>query len=138
MLKLKQLFIYFYCNKLETMSLLCDSLPCRALTIIREYSRPLTKPNWRNSKPIITTYRLYLYIKSKELDYSDLSSSDIHLRILWQIQDTDWYFAYGYVRYYGLNRYLFLQQETNEKAYLDDGIQDSQRIYTIRNITSSY
>ncbi len=123
---------------LPNRALPCRSLPCRSLTLIREYSRPLTKPDWRKSKPIISIYRLYLYIRSKELDYSDQSSSDIHLRILWQIQDTDWYFAYGYVRYYGLNRYLFLQQETNEKAYLDDGIQDAQRIYTIRNITSSY
>jgi hypothetical protein len=114
------------------------TLPNRALTLIHDYSKPLTKPDWRGSKPIISIYRLYLYIRSKNLDYSDQSSSDIHLRILWQIQDTDWYFAYGYVKYYGLNRYLFMQQETNEKTYMDDGIQDAQYIYTKKNITNSY
>ena len=106
-----------------------DSLPCRALQIIREYAKPLTRPDWRNSKPIITTYRMYLHITRKILDYSDQSSSDIHLRILWKIQDTDWYHAYGYVRCHGLNEYLY-RLEPNETSYQHaDGIQDAIKLY---------
>lgn len=44
-------------------------LPFRAVSLIREYSKPLTRPDWRQSKPIITTYRLYLVVIQ---NYSDL------------------------------------------------------------------
>ena len=37
------------------------ALPNRALLLINEYSKPLTRPDWRKSKPLITTYLLYLY-----------------------------------------------------------------------------
>lgn len=45
------------------------ALPFRAVSLIREYSKPLTRPDWRQSKPIITTYRLYLVVIQ---NYSDL------------------------------------------------------------------
>ena len=38
-------------------------LPSRALLIISEYSKPMTRPDWRQSKPLITTY--YLYLKTR-------------------------------------------------------------------------
>jgi hypothetical protein len=44
-------------------------LPNRALLIIREYSKPRTRFNWRQSKPIITCYRLYLMVK-QFMEYS--------------------------------------------------------------------
>jgi hypothetical protein len=43
------------------------TLPSRALDLIHEYSRPMTKHNWRDSKPIISTYRLYLQVKNVKL-----------------------------------------------------------------------
>jgi hypothetical protein len=45
------------------MSLPSRVLPSRALQIISEYSKPMTRPDWRQSKPIITTY--YLYLKTR-------------------------------------------------------------------------
>jgi len=38
------------------------ALPSRALLLISEYSKPITRPDWRDSKPIITKYQLYLYV----------------------------------------------------------------------------
>ena len=35
-------------------------LPLRALSLIREYSKPLTRADWRQSKPIVTSYGIYL------------------------------------------------------------------------------
>ena len=49
----------------------CRSLPCRALLLIREYSRPLTRPDWRQSKPIISTYHLYLEVRNASLYIRD-------------------------------------------------------------------
>ena len=43
------------------------ALPCRALQIIREYAKPRTRPDWRQSKPIITTYHLYLEVRNASL-----------------------------------------------------------------------
>ena len=38
------------------------SLPCRALSLIREYSKPLTHPEWRKSNPVISQYKLHSYV----------------------------------------------------------------------------
>ena len=40
------------------MSLPKNVLPKNVLHIIREYSKPLTRPNWRDSKPLLTVYEL--------------------------------------------------------------------------------
>jgi hypothetical protein len=53
------------------MSLPCRALPFRALLLIREYSQPITRPNWRKSKPIITTYHLYLEVRNASLYIRD-------------------------------------------------------------------
>lgn len=109
------------------------ALPSRALQIIHEYSKPLTRPNWRQSKPIITTYKLYLFILKHDIDYADLSSPDIYRRILCQISDTDWYNAYIYIRFYGLHDYI-KSMEGEEHHMLDasvDGIKEAEQIYSI-------
>ena len=42
-----------------------QALPSRVLLLISEYSKPMTRPDWRKSKPIITKYQLYLYAMTK-------------------------------------------------------------------------
>ena len=106
------------------MSLPNRALPCRALSLIREYSRPMTRPDWRKSKPIITVYRLYLYVLTKY----NLWTPDINSIILNNISGTEWYFAYTYIKHYGLMNYLFKRQITSDKANMD-GLQDAQRFY---------
>ena len=118
------------CRALPSRALPCRALPsralpCRALSLIREYSRPMTKPDWYKSKPIITTYRLYLYLLTK-IDH--LKSPDINIIILNNISCTEWYFAYTYIKHYGLMNYLFKRQITSDKANMD-GLQDAQRFY---------
>ena len=41
------------------------ALPSRTLLLISEYSKPMTRPDWRESKPIITKYQLCLYLVFK-------------------------------------------------------------------------
>lgn len=107
-------------------------LPIRALEIIREYSKPMTRPNWRQSKPIITTYRLYLYVKNL-IEINNYTRYDtLYHTVLYGINCTDWYFAYYYTKCYGYNRYI------NDYKYnllnLDvDGIQDASTQYTIHD-----
>ena len=110
------------------MSLPYPLLPYRALTLIREYSKPLTKPDWRNSKPIITTYKLYLEVKN--LVYSPLyltPTKKLHTFILNNIGNTEWYYAYVYIKSYGLC--AFLHVYTNDNILNQDGIQDAIHHY---------
>ena len=58
-------------------------LPTRALSLIREYSKPMTKPNWRKSRPLTTPYQMYnnTLIRTGLLMYN----------LLMNLIDTDWY-----------------------------------------------
>ena len=58
-------------------------LPSRALSLISEYSKPMTRPDWRKSKPIVETYSLFISVIN---DYSPLGDY-----ILSNICLTDWY-----------------------------------------------
>jgi hypothetical protein len=76
-------------------------LPSRALRIIHEYSRPITRADWRHSKPIISTYQLYLF--SKSLLYLNQKRSLAKLLYM-NISYTEWYIAYLYMRSYGIRQ----------------------------------
>jgi hypothetical protein len=99
----------------------CRALPCRVLSLIREYSQPMTRPDWRQSKPIITTYRLYEYILLHRL-VNPLNNiyNTLYQLTFWRIIDTDWYNAYEFIRFYGLQYYLHMGGKHNLN---DDGIQ---------------
>ena len=80
-------------------------LPRNVLQIIREYSQPITRANWRKSKPIVTTYRLYLQVKNIKLA-NTISMGRLYQNILYNISNTEWYIAYVYISYHGLSEYL--------------------------------
>jgi hypothetical protein len=71
------------------------ALPNRALSLIHDYSLPMTKPDWRNSKPIISTYHLYL--SSTNVLYFN-TQNKLRRIILNNIAYTDWYIAYAYIQ----------------------------------------
>ena len=87
------------CRALPCRALPCRALPCRALDLIREYSRPLTRANWRKSKPIITTYKLYVIFKERR-------PSQMSDNVLNNIQCTDWYYAFKTIKNHGLQNYF--------------------------------
>jgi hypothetical protein len=99
-------------HALPSHALPSHALPCRALLLISEYSKPLTRPDWRQSKPIITTYRLYLVVIN---NYSDLSYS-----VLTNIWFTDWYILYSYIKNYGIENYY--DNNINHNILHIDGI----------------
>ena len=74
-------------------------LPIRALHLIHDYSRPLTRPNWRKSKPIITTYKLYVIFKERR-------PSQMTDNVLNNIHGTDWYYAFQTIKNHGLQNYF--------------------------------
>ena len=76
------------------------ALPSHALPT-HDYSLPMTSPDWRQSKPIISTYHLYHIIKKRKLN----TYKPIYYMILNNIEDTDWYYTCNYIQKYGLNNY---------------------------------
>ncbi len=105
---------------LPCRALPCRALPCRALHLIREYSRPMTRPDWRESKPIISTYLLYLQVKNIKF----ANAKSIEQIILYNISNTEWYFVYVYISYHGLSEYLE-RGDCNIHMTYADGIHDA-------------
>jgi hypothetical protein len=81
----------------------CRALPCRALQLIREYSKPRTKPEWRNSVPIITTYGMYKLFKKMQM--SRIKIKPKYIALFKNIENTEWYYAYKTINDYGMQRY---------------------------------
>ena len=54
----------------------------------------MTRPDWRKSKPIISTYRLYTICRKRK--------KILYRTILHNIYNTDWYYVYYYIRYHVL------------------------------------
>jgi hypothetical protein len=69
------------------------TLPSRALLLIREYSKPLTRPDWRTLHKI-SNYDLFYHIS-----HSDYNATDI---IMSNIRETDWYKMYLFIEVWGI------------------------------------
>jgi hypothetical protein len=108
-------------------ALSCRALPFRATKLISEYSKPMTKPDWRKSKPIITTFRLYIQVQYLlHIDFIPQHNL-LHHIILCNIVDTDWYYLYYYICHYGLSTYTKNSLDVNKLTV--DGIEDAQYCY---------
>ena len=80
---------------------LASALPARAVNLIREYSRPMTRPDWRQSKPIITTYKLYCEYRRREM----VCGKQNIIILLKNIEHTDWFWIYNIIQLFGLERF---------------------------------
>jgi len=69
------------------------ALPTRAVALIREYSKPLTRPDWRTLHKI-SNYDLFYHIS-----HSDYTVKDI---IMSNIRETDWYKMYLFIEVWGI------------------------------------
>ena len=73
-------------------------LPSHALRLIHEYSKPMTRPDWRKSKPIITSFYIYKMVQTTPVFLTPLMYG-----LYMNIMQTQWYGLFIYVRLYGLN-----------------------------------
>jgi hypothetical protein len=103
---------------LPSRSLPSRSLPCRALTLIREYSKPLTRPDWRKSKSVISQFNIYVFVLN-DTNYAGLSYI-----IYRNIIKTEWYHTYMYIIDFGIDQYYYYFGH-RDILYLD-GIVDAE------------
>ena len=99
------------------------SLPSLAIKLISDYSKPVTRPDWRNSKPIITTYQMYLKLKYL-IDIDFTGENLLHYRLLCRIIKTEWYYVYTYILKYGLTS--FKRSCISKHVLKMDGIDDAE------------
>ena len=95
------------------------ALPSRALLLIREYSQPMTRPHWRQSKPVITTYKLFCVFRRRLQINRKLRMKTITL--LDNIENTEWYWTYRTIHNYGVEKYY-------QKCFVKYGEQYRQNI----------
>jgi hypothetical protein len=99
-------------------------LPSRALCIISEYSRPITRPDWRQSKPIITTFQLYQYVLENQTKLSPLL-----YKLFMNIYQTWWFCLYASIRNYGIDDIYQKYDISHEDLMKIDGVQYALNIY---------
>ena len=82
-------------RSLPSRSLPTYTLPSRALALISEYSNPLTRPDWRKSKPIITIHMLYNELIHMYRVRAYVQNANVIKRlimmILINIENTEWF-----------------------------------------------
>jgi hypothetical protein len=103
-------------------------LPYRALLLIREYSKPLTRPDWRTCNRLIRieeyiyTIRYRLLIKNTKL--LNLISNNI--------ATSDFYIAFDHIYFFGIESYV-LKYELNKKDVLSNKkLNHQNNLYNIR------
>jgi hypothetical protein len=68
------------------------ALPNRALLLIHDYSRPMTRPDWRKSTPIISVYKLYQHARTLKLYHNTTMRNKLVFYIVLQnMKYANWY-----------------------------------------------
>ena len=95
--------VYFYLKTYITITMALPSnlLPSNALRLISEYSKPNTRPNWRESKPLFNIYQLYMGVCLHRED------NMLHNIIYRNIKNTNWLDKYWHIRIYGISSCCF-------------------------------
>ena len=102
--------------------------PSHVLRLIREYSLPITRANWRKSKPVITPFNLYAIIRKRRRNI--LKYRPIYFMVLNNIEDTDWYYTCAYIQKYGLDKYY-------DEYFRQYGVKYVQNIRAIEGVTDA-
>lgn len=103
-------------------------LPVNVLNIIKEYSRPLTRTNWRQSKPIISTYQLYL-----KCGVNNEYKFKLFCIIMDNIYKTDWYYIYKFITNKGIRRYCYFHNICESTIVNQEGIENAMYMYNGNN-----
>jgi hypothetical protein len=108
-------------------------LPFRAVNLIREYSHPMTRPDWRDSMPIISQYELMEFVSTSKYVNKYKKHAKLHYYILDNIIKTDWYrewyHMYMYITCYGVLGYCSDYNKKYHDIISINGVQRAQFLY---------
>jgi hypothetical protein len=96
-------------------------LTLRAIKLINEYSKPLTRPDWRTCNCLISIEE---YIFDIQYKYYNNNTKLITL-IFNNMVDSDLYKAYNHIYYHGVNSYI-LKYDLNKHYVLSNKLLNHQ------------
>ena len=99
-------------------------LPINVLRLIKEYSKPVTRPDWRMIRNL-TQYRLFLDIKN------DIYTKSLYYNAYKSLETTDWFYILNYISLFGIETYINKHKKTNGISELlkIEGIRHAQKVY---------
>ena len=102
------------------------TLPIHVLRLIKEYSKPVTRPNWRTIKNL-TQYRLFLNIKN------DIYNKSLYFNAYKSMEKTDWFYTLNYISRLGIETYIHTHKHDNDNLIKEilkmEGIRHAQKVY---------
>ena len=106
-------------------------LPLRALTLIREYSKPLTRPDWRQLKPLVSSYGIYLHTRPLIFPTVPIKIKFYHLCkiIMRNIMQTDWYNLYIVIQHIGIYNTALQYNLPYKKISQIEGLLEADKYY---------
>ena len=101
-------------------------LPSRAVCLIRAYSKPLTRPEWRTLRKL-TNYNLYNII-------ANVIERNIDLVLIIQknMSDSLWYQLFSFMQVWGLENTSLCHHISQEELLRIDGMREAAVINTHR------
>ena len=102
-------------------------LPLNVLRLISEYSKPVTRADWRTLRKM-TTYKLYNISMN-------VIRKKVNLVLIFQknIQDTFWYKLYGFTQCWGIEQTSREYNISQDELLKIDGIAEAIKIYEYRS-----
>jgi hypothetical protein len=99
-------------------------LPINALRLIKEYSKPVTRPDWRTIRHL-TQYHLFLNIKN------DIYTKSLYYNAYKSMETTDWFYVLNYISRFGIESYIHKHKKTDDISELlkIEGILHAQKVY---------
>jgi hypothetical protein len=118
---------------MESLSVPVRRLPNHILNLIYEYSLPLTWPDWRNSKPIISGYELMNVVSTSKYYKKYKNCMKLHYLVKNNIIKTDWYIdwykMYKYIELYGIHNYCDVYDKEYSEIIKIKGVKYAQNYY---------
>jgi hypothetical protein len=100
--------------------------PKHILHLISEYSKPVTRPDWRTIK-ILTQYRMFLDISN------NIYKKQIFYNVYKSMESTDWFYKLNYISRLGIESYIHKHKTYNDNLITEllqtEGIRHAQKLY---------
>ena len=101
-------------------------LPDDVLSIIREYSKPLTRPNWRTLRPLSSRlfyHELYTILCNSSIPFG------VYKRVFTNVLQSQWGETYLYIRLWGISEASIHFKTTIDALYKLRDMEYAQHYY---------
>jgi hypothetical protein len=100
--------------------------PKNVLLLINEYSKPVTRPDWRTIKNL-TQYKLFINIQN------NIYKKDLFYNLYKSMETTEWFYTLNYISRLGIESYIHKHKTYNDNLIVDllkmEGIRHAQKVY---------